>query len=441
MNRERLAWVFGSVLCVFLAARLVGRVPVEEQDRQFANLIAQVQHEVRARYVTEITPEKQKQMQNVAIQAMLDTLDPYTVYVPPDYKGQFLQDLTGNFVGIGISYHMNEAGEVEVITPLDGGPAYRAGVEAGDIITKVDGVAIKSLKSDEISPRIKGPAGTNVTITVRRYDGSEKDFAILRSSVNEPTVLGFNRRADGSWDYFIDRESGIAYVRIGQFNEETAADVERALQTITSENAKGVIVDVRFNPGGRLDDAAHIADLFLDEGVIVSVKGRTRPESKILASKGDTIVRVPVAVLVNEESASASEIFAGALQDHRRAVVVGTRTFGKGSVQDVEDWREEGALKITIAQYFLPSGRSVHRWRESTTWGVDPSVEVKLEKEEFQKVAEALLSPSIIPPTSHPTTRPARAKDRQLDAAVDALAAMMMTPASGNDEARNPKSE
>lgn len=435
MNPERLAWLFGSILCVFLASRLVGRVPVEEQDRQFANLVAQVQHEVRSRYVTEITPEKQKQMQLVAIQAMLNTLDPHTVYVPPIHKGQFMEVLTGNFVGIGVSYRANEAGEIEIITPLDGGPAYAAGIEAGDVITHVDGVAIQGMKTDEIAPRIKGPAGTKVKITVRRYDQSVRDFDIVRASVNEPTVIGYSRRADGSWDYFVDRSIGIAYVRIAQFNEDTLSHVETALRTIATEGAKGVIVDLRFNPGGRLEDAARIADLFLDEGLIVSVKGRTRPESQIYARAGDTIVRVPVAVLVNEESASASEIVAGALQDHRRAVVVGMRTYGKGSVQDLEDWGEDGALKITIAQYFLPSGRSVHRWENSTSWGVDPSVEVKLSKEEFETVGRALLGPSIIPPTSHATTRPARAKDRQLDAAVDAVAAMLMG-SHRDDEAR-----
>jgi carboxyl-terminal processing protease len=296
---------------------------------------------------------------------------------------------------------------------------------------------------DDIAAKIKGIEGTSVRVTVRRYDGSVKDFEILRSEVNTPTVRGYNRRQDGSWDYFLDRSAGIAYVHISQFNRETAHDVERALRTITSENAKGVIIDVRFNPGGGLDDAAKIADMFLDEGVIVSVKGRMRPESQFVASPGDTIVHVPVAVLVNEESASASEIFAGALQDHRRAVVVGMRTYGKGSVQENEDWKEDGALKITIAQYFLPSGRSVHRWKDSTTWGVDPSVEVKLDKDEIQQVAEALLGPSVIPPTSHATTRPTRAKDRQLDAAVDALAAMLMgAERAKSDEVKAaPKSE
>lgn len=429
MNRERTAWIFGTFLCVFLAARLAGRVPVEEQDRQFAELVAQVQHEVRTRYVTEISPEKQKQMQTVAIQAMLGLLDEHTIYVPPAHKVDFLQVLTGNFVGIGISYYVNDKGEFEVITPLDGGPAYQAGIEAGDVIIKVDGESIKGLKQDEVSPRIKGPEGTTVRITVRRYDGSEREFEIVRAEVNEPTVRGYLRKQDGSWDYFIDRDAGIAYVQIKQFNDETLGNVEAALRTITRENAKGVIVDLRFNPGGGLDVATRIADFFLDSGVIVSVKGRVRPESQVYASPGNTIVHVPVAVLVNEESASASEIFAGAMQDHRRATIVGMRTYGKGTVQEPErigEREDEGILKITIAQYFLPSGRSVHRWPDSTTWGVDPNVEVKLSKEEFMQVGEALASPAVIPPTSHATSRPTRMKDRQLNAAVDAVAAMLM---------------
>lgn len=426
MNHERTAWLVGSVICVFLAARLVGRVPVEEKDREFAQLIAQVQHEIRARYVTAIDDNKLKQMQTVAIQSMLATLDPYTVYVPPVDKGQFMQQLTGNFVGIGVSFRMNDAGEVEVITPLDNGPAYHVGIEAGDVITHVNDVPILGLKTDEISPRIKGPEGSRVKITVRRYDASVREFEVVRAQVNEPTVTGYTRRADASWDYFVDRSLGIAYLRVAQFNEETLGNVERALRTITADQAKALVIDLRFNPGGRLDEAAKIADMFLDEGTIVSVKGRARPESTITATPGDTIVRIPVAILVNEESASASEIFAGAMQDHRRAVVVGTRTYGKGSVQDVEDWGDEGLLKITIAQYYLPSGRSVHRFEGNSTWGVDPSVEVKLSAEEYRGVASTLLGPSVIPPSSHATTQPARAKDRQLDTAVDALAAMMM---------------
>ena len=226
MNRERTVWLVGSILCVFLAARLVGRVPVDEEDRQFANLVAQVQHEVRARYVTEIDAEKEQQMRTVAIQAMLGTLDAHTVYVPFDRKRQFIQALTGNFVGIGVSYRMNEKGEVQVTTPLENGPAYRAGIEAGDVITRVDDLEILGMKTEDISPKITGPEGTKVKITVRRYDGNEREFEIVRAPVNTPTVLGFARKPDGSWDYFVDRSLGIAYVFVGQFNEETQGNVE-----------------------------------------------------------------------------------------------------------------------------------------------------------------------------------------------------------------------
>jgi carboxyl-terminal processing protease len=434
MLSPRFAWTLGALLTVAMAVRLVGWLPADEEDRALARMVAQVQHEVRARYVDEITPAKLKQMQAAAIGGMLSTLDPHTIYVPLQQKAQFNTILNGNFIGVGLKFSVTPAGEVSVETPIEGGPAYAAGIEAGDVFVKVNGQPVAGLTTSALHDRIVGEPGTSVTLTMRRYDNSFKDFVVERRQINLPTVLGYQRNADGSWDWFADRSAGIAYIRIAQFNEETADRVRDALLEITRQGGKGVIVDVRFNGGGRLEEATTIADFFLDEGTIVTVKGRTRTESTTLAKKDDTLFRGPLAILVNGDSASASEILAGALADHRRAAVVGSRTFGKGSVQEVEDWGDEGLLKITTAKWLLPSGKSLQRTADGTTWGVDPTIRVDLSPQEEEALDQALAEPVPIPPQSHATTRPVRAPDRQLDVAVKAVATQLFatTAPSGN---------
>lgn len=422
---ERVAWIVGVLGCAGFAWPLVGRVPLDETDRAFGETVAAIQHEVRAQYVTDIDDARLKQMQQAATQGMLSVLDPYTIYVPPSNVEQFNTLLNGTFPGIGVSIRPNENGEVVVYTPIDGGPAQAAGVESGDVFAAVEGERVKGLNLDELKARLQGTPGTTVSVTFRRFDGSEKTFDIERRAIVTPTVTGYQRNADGTWDWFLNKPAGIAYLYISQFNEQTSHDVIAALKEIDAAGARGLVLDLRFNGGGRVEEATRIADLFLDEGLIVRVKGRVRPETNAYAKPEDTLFRQPLAILVNQDSASASEILAGCLADHRRAVVVGTRTYGKGSVQEVEDWKDDGALKITVAQYFLPSGRSVQRMANSTVWGVDPGVEVKLSDDELGANYRSLTDPGVIPPKSHSTTRPDRPKDRQMDAAVEALASML----------------
>ena len=429
MFRERIAWVIGTVSCVLLALRLVNHVPVDEEDRDFSQIVAQVEHEVRANYVDEITPDRLRAMQNAGIAGMLSTLDPHTIYVPPAGKQQFMQAINGNFIGIGVVLRAGDKpGEIAVTTPIEGGPAYAAGVEAGDVFVKVNGESVAGLSREELQARVQGPPGTTVNVTFRRFDGTEKAFLVERRQVNVPTVTGYQREADGSWDYFADRSVGIGYLRISQFNEDTGEEVKQALNGINGAGAKSVIIDLRYNGGGRLDEAVKIADYFLDSGLIVRVKGRMRPESSVEAKPGDTIFHGPVVLLVNGDTASASEILSGALADHHRATVVGTRTYGKGSVQEVENWGEDGALKITIARYYLPSGRCVDRLPDATVWGIDPSVPVQLNEWQEQAVAMQLAMPSVIPPKSHPTTLPTRTPDVQLEQAMKTAAALMVRP-------------
>lgn len=426
MLSPRFAWTLGSLLTVVMAVRFIGWMPADEEDRQIAQMVSQVQHEVRSRYVDEITPAKLRQMQSAAIAGMLSTLDPHTMYVPPQQKEQFKTILNGNFVGVGVNIRPTPQGEVVVETPIEGGPAFAAGIEAGDVFVKVNDQPVAGMDTKALRDKIVGEAGSTVKLTMRRYDNTLKDFEVERRQVNLPTVLGYQRNADGSWDWFADRAAGIGYIRIAQFNEETAARVRDALGEIVRQSGKGVIVDLRFNGGGRLEEATAIADFFLDSGPIVTVKGRSRMESTTNATPGDTIFRGPVAALVNSDSASASEILAGALADHRRAAVVGSRTFGKGSVQEVEDWGDDGLLKITVAKWLLPSGKSLQRTADSPTWGVDPTIKVELSPQEEAELEEALSQPVPIPPRSHATTRPTRAADRQLDVALKAVATQVM---------------
>ena len=422
---ERLAWIVGVLGCAGFAWPLVGRVPLDETDRAFGETVAAIQHEVRAQYVTDVDDARLKLMQKAATDGMLSVLDPYTIYVPPSNVEQFNTLINGTFVGIGVVIRPDEAGEIEVRTPIEGGPAYEAGVESGDVFAAVNGERVRGLDPDQLKSRLVGTPGTSVGVTFRRYDGTEKTIDIERRAIVTPTVTGYQRNADGTWDWFLNKPAGIAYLYISQFNEQTSHDVAAALKEIDAQGARGLVLDLRFNGGGRVEEATRIADLFLDEGVIVRVRGRVRPETVATATPGDTLFRQPLAILVNGYSASASEILAGALSDHRRAVVVGTRTYGKGSVQEVEDWKDDGALKITVARYFLPSGRSVQKVEGNPVWGVDPNVEVKLADDELAANERALTDPGVIPPKSHATTRPERVKDRQMDAAVEALASML----------------
>ncbi|MDO8629596.1 MAG: S41 family peptidase, partial [Phycisphaerales bacterium] len=286
----------------------------------------------------------------------------------------------GDFIGVGISIIKNKLGEIEVVTPLEDTPAFRHGVQPGDIIAKVDGTEIKDYSLNKVVDTITGRIGTAVTLTIRR-DDKEIEFPLIREKVKIQSVKGWDRKPDGTWNYWKDDDNRIAYVRITNFQRNTAEDLMNVMSELQAKGLKGLVLDLRGNPGGLLDSAWQVSSLFLNNGdAVVSTKGRNHSEDQVLSAPSEgPYTDVPMVVLVDEASASASEIVSGALRDDSRATVIGERTFGKFSVQNLIPLSSSNAkLKITTARYYIPSGVSLHREPTSEKWGVEPQIPVPL---------------------------------------------------------------
>lgn len=396
------------------------------------------------------------ELQLAAIEGMVGALDdPYALYVPPRFNEDFEKELTGEYVGIGAEVNSID-GVFTIVTPMDDSPAFRAGLMADDKVRFIDGQPTEGLSLDECIDLLLGEEGTEVTLTVDR-DGETSEITITRGKIKARAVRGYRRAADenASWDYMLDPQRRIGYIRVSQFTPSVAAEFEEALREIGAHEGGlgGLIIDVRWNPGGLLDQAVKMADLLLDEGVIVSTKGRAFEERFARAAEEGTLPDFPVAVLINGQSASASEVLAGALVENDRAIAVGERSYGKGSVQSVHPLGgggTGGSLKITEQRYYLPSGRSLQRTDESVTWGVDPTpgflvpvsdddlrelLRVRREAEIIQRSQDAGGSESADP--SDPAWITEHLKDRQLAEAVRAVRAHIETgswPESDADE-------
>ncbi len=323
-----------------------------------------------------IDPTDDAAMQEAALAAMVASLgDPYTVYVPPEAEREFDKELRGTYVGIGAEIDIHE-NYLRIVTPLEDSPALAAGVLAGDLVLAIDGESTLGKTADACMDMLLGEEGTPVTILVRHSDGREVTLTIVRARIETQTVKGFRRTAKG-WEHILDRERGIGYLRLTQFTETSADAMLASLDALRRDGLRALVLDLRFNGGGSLGAAIQIADLFLAQGSIVSVRDRDGKGRAWSAAAHPTDIDMPLVILVNEGSASASEVLAGALQDNGRAKVLGTRTFGKGSVQDVLTIPEDrGTIKITTARYYLPSGRNItrsHRPEDADRpWGVDP---------------------------------------------------------------------
>ncbi|RMH25993.1 MAG: S41 family peptidase [Planctomycetota bacterium] len=311
-------------------------------------------------------------------------LDQFSAIIWPDELRQFQKTTQARFTGVGIQIQLDDAQRLKVVTPLEGTPAHKAGILPGDIITAVDGESTIGITLTGAVERITGERGTPVTLTVDREGADEPiDFNLVRDEIPIHSVKGWRRNGphETDWDWFIDRDNGIGYVRVTQFADGVTREFDRAVRQMREVGLEGLILDLRFNPGGLLNEAVDLANRFLSDGVIVSqhdADGRAR-EVQRARRGGTTLADLPVVVLINEGSASASEIVAGALQDHKRAVLVGARTFGKGSVQNVYDiGRGLAALRLTIQYYRLPSGRLIHRRPGMHEWGIEPDVAVDM---------------------------------------------------------------
>lgn len=349
------------LICAFLVPNTAHAAKDQDEFYQQLDLLMRIFERVRADYVDEVDD---KEVIEAAIQGMLKSLDPHSTYLNPDVYQQVRVQMEGEYGGLGIEIQM-ENGFVKVVSPIDDTPADRAGIQGGDYITHIDGLSVLGKTSTEAVKEMRGPVGDPIVITVRR-EGLEDafDVEIIREKILVQSVR-----------HRIEDET-IGYIRVTTFNMQSGEGVERAIKNIledVGDDLDGVILDLRNNPGGLLDEAIRISDAFLERGEIVSTRGRKRHNnSRWYANAGDMLDGVPVVVLVNAYSASASEIVAGALQDHRRAVVLGDKTFGKGTVQSEIRLGRTGnkAIRLTTARYFTPSGASIQER------GIEPDIEV-----------------------------------------------------------------
>jgi carboxyl-terminal processing protease len=369
-------FLLDSALVAVLGIAVVGAVGSRRQgdDYKFLDPLIEAKHIITKEFYEEPNLDK---LQEGAIKGMVEALDdPYTVYVPPSEKAEFNKELLGEYVGIGASVNVVE-GWLTIVSPLEDSPAFRVGLMAEDRVVEINGTSTHNLPVDKCVEMLLGEPGTKVQLLVERK-GARIPFEIERAPIKTRAVKGYHRADNDaeSWMYLIDPARRIAYVRLTQFTPKCSEEVAAALLSVGADKGqlRGLVLDLRFNPGGLLNEAAEIADLFLKSGTIVSTKGRAFPEEVATAVEQGTLPEFPIAVLLNASSASASEVLAGALSENNRAIIVGTRSFGKGSVQTVRRIPSNGGeLKITGQGYYLPSGRSISRKDDSPTWGVDPS--------------------------------------------------------------------
>jgi carboxyl-terminal processing protease len=366
-------------------------------------------------------------------------LDQFTAPIWPEELKQFARTMSGKFVGIGVQIQKID-GKLTVVTPLEGTPAMKAGLKANDIIAKVEGVPTGTWTVDKAVREITGPEDTKVTLTMLREGVDPFDVTITRKPINIESIKGFAHRDTGGWDYWVDQEAGIGYIRMTQFLRQTADDMDKAVDQLQKEgDLKAIILDLRFNPGGLLSTAIGVVDRFIDSGRIVStVNAEGIVTTSQSASRRNTYDDdIELVILINQGSASASEIVSGALKDYERATILGENTYGKGSVQDIFPiGRGEALFKCTTQYYQLPKGAIIHRKDDSVTWGIQPDLEVKMTNKEVADWLEARRDADIIiaeedrdpdDPQTDPKDILADGLDPQLEAAVLLLKAKQLS--------------
>ena len=355
MNKKIItATVLGLITSAFITLEIAKPINANEASENKStyaqlSLFGDIFERIREKYVEEVNDED---LIRAAINGMLTSLDPHSSYLPPSDFDQMKVQTRGEFGGLGIEVTQEE-GYVKVVSPIDDTPAFRAGIEAGDLITAVDGQSLLGLSLDEAVKLMRGPVGSEIVLTIFRETIEEPyDVTIIRDTI-KPLVV--RHRLEGN----------TAYVRLTTFNDQTYRGLEKAIKEMTKEaggikNINGFVLDLRNNPGGLLSQAIKVSDAFLDKGEIVSTRSKHKGEGdRFNAMRGDLAKGKPIVVIINGGSASASEIVAGALQDHRRAIILGTKSFGKGSVQTIMPLQGNGAIRLTTSRYYTPSGRSI----------------------------------------------------------------------------------
>jgi carboxyl-terminal processing protease len=355
------------IIIFFFNSLFIANISLSSESEIYKkiDLFGEVLEKINKEYVDEIN---QSESMDSAINGLLQSLDPYSAYMSPEIFNEMQIENSGEFGGLGIEVGM-EAGVVKVISPIDDTPASKAGIKAGDYIVKIEDVQVQGKSLSEAVDLMRGPVGSNIKLTIRRR-GEKKalTFNVVREIIQIQSV-----KADLI-------QNNIGYIRLTSFNENSGDQIENKIKDLEkNKNINAYILDLRNNPGGLLSQAIRISDFFLDNGEIVSTKSRKSSENrKWFAKKGDLTKGKTLVVLINYGSASASEIVAGALKDHKRAIILGENSYGKGSVQSIIPLKNNGALRLTVSKYYLPSGRSI------SEVGVSPDIEVNEEGEEFK---------------------------------------------------------
>jgi carboxyl-terminal processing protease len=362
--KYKFKFIFIFILIFFLIFSKFSFAANDEDIYDKIDLFGEVLDKIKKDYVEEIN---QKDALDAAINGVLQSLDPYSAYMSPEIFKEMETETSGEFGGLGIEVSM-EFGVVKVITPMDNSPAEKEGVKAGDYIVKINGEQVQGKTLSEAVELMRGPIGSKIEITVRRK-GVKKAiiFEITREIIEVKSVK--SKTIDNN----------IGYIRLTSFNENSSTQIKNIIKKFKKKQIKKYVLDLRNNPGGLLSQAVKISDFFLDNGEIVSTKSRKSYENrKYFAKKGDLIDGETLVVLINNGSASASEIVAGALKDHKRAIVIGENSYGKGSVQSIIPLKNKGAIRLTISKYYLPSGKSI------SGTGITPDIEIVENSDEFR---------------------------------------------------------
>jgi carboxyl-terminal processing protease len=408
MSRWNLAWLLGIVSVSLVGFAVSRSAPLRDRDRDYelVHLIVDVLDEVDHDYVRHLDSDAKRKLVEDMINGGLMRLDEHSAFINARRYKQFTKETKAKFTGVGIQLSTDPNGLLIVHTPLVGTPAYEAGILAGDIIIKIDGRSTETMTQDDAVDLIQGEVGKAVTLTVL-HEGTKEpvDISMTRAEIKVQSVMGDTRNSDREWDFMTDKENKIGYVRLAGFNETTAEELRQALVELKKEGLHGLVLDLRTNPGGLLRSAVEVSRLFLTEGRIVSTRGRDKEEEAYDADGKSALLvpakDYPMTVLINKYSASASEIVAAALQDHGRAVIIGERSYGKGSVQNIIKMEGgKSALKLTTASYWRPSGKNIHRFfdsKETDDWGVRPNDSgYKLTRESVKALRQASVPEAVL---------------------------------------------
>lgn len=390
MHRNNLVWIaiFGVIALMFL--RLPQMAAKQDAVLNTYSALVEVDALAKQRFVEPIEGDR---LVDGAIRGMLLQLDPYSGYIAPDELAAFERRATGDYVGVGIEVGIQD-GMLTIIAPIEGSPAAKAGVLPGDVIVSINGQDAEGLSVFDVEELLGRSPESTVHLRVRHEgQGEPVGLTIAPGPVSLLTVRGFRRDSSGRSEYMIDPAHRIGYIRVSHFLHNTLRDFDEALRDLADEHPNGLVIDLRFNPGGLMHQAVAMVDRFVDAGVILSTVTRRKAVQEYRATQRGTIGDVKLAVLINSASASAAEIVAGSLQALDRALIVGKRSFGKGSAQTLIYLAEaKGAVKLTTAYYRLPDGRIIHRTKKNAhtdSWGVIPDVEVTLTEDEVRAIQDS----------------------------------------------------